>query len=54
LGTGISFSFSISKKASKPLNFSFGNVDGCTGPLGSGGSGLSVGGTFGKISSFSN
>jgi len=46
-GTDISFSFSISRNTSKPLNFASGNVEGFDEPDGSGGSGLSTGITFG-------
>jgi len=45
-GTEISFSFSISRKTSKPLNFASDNVEGSTKPVGSGGFGLSIDGTF--------
>jgi hypothetical protein len=41
-GTGISFSFSISRNTSKPLNFASGNIEGCNGPLNSGGFDLSI------------
>lgn len=47
LGTAMSFSFSMSRNASKPLNFLSGNIDGSIGPRGSGGFGLSVGRSFG-------
>ncbi len=46
MGTEISFSFSISRNASKPLNFESVNTGGWIGPFGSGGFGLSVGITF--------
>jgi hypothetical protein len=45
-GTEISFSFSISRKTSKPLNFASDNVEGSTKPVGSGGFGLSIDVTF--------
>jgi len=43
----MSFSFSILRNASNPLNFESGNADESVGSLGSGGFGLSVGKTFG-------
>jgi len=46
-GTWMSFSFSILRNASNPLNFESGNADESVGSLGSGGFGLSVGKTFG-------